>query len=259
MSESLMSPILVFDSGVGGLSVLAEIERLFPGRNYLFCIDNAGFPYGTKTETDVTARVRQVLTELIPKYSPSLVVIACNTASTVALEEVRVEHSIPIVGVVPAIKPAAATSKTKIIGLLATPGTVMRPYTDKLIREFAPDCRVVKVGSEPLVEMAEARLRGTEPALAAIKKETAPLAAVKDLDTVVLGCTHFPLLKDLLQKALPQVSQWLDSGAAIAKRVAEISSTNESGEGRKIALFTRNDESSKMLLPYLQKNRFSIA
>jgi glutamate racemase len=251
-------PILVFDSGVGGLTILSEIEKHFQTKDILFCSDNAAFPYGTKTETDVRNRVSAVVTDLVARYTPSIVVIACNTASTVALESLRSQITTPIVGVVPAIKPAAALSRTKVIGLLATPGTIARAYTDKLIQEHAKDCKVIKLGSSLLVEMAEARLRGIEPDPLLLKKELTPLWK-ENLDTVVLGCTHFPLLKDLLQKTAPHPVQWLDSSAAIAKRVQEILGDQEGKfPGKKFALFTKNDQTAKALYPYLQKNGLVI-
>ena len=159
-------PILVFDSGVGGLSVLEEIKKLLPDAPIVYALDNAGFPYGTKSAAEVAARLPDLLGRLAERYDPLLIVIACNTASTIALDAARAALDIPIVGTVPAIKPAALLSKTRAIGVLGTDATIVQPYVDRLAAEFAADCIVVRHGSAELVELAEAKLRGeaTDPA-----------------------------------------------------------------------------------------------
>ncbi|HSX84702.1 MAG TPA: glutamate racemase [Cellvibrio sp.] len=220
--------ILVFDSGVGGLSVMREIQQRLPDCQYLYASDNAAFPYGTKSEDELIARVDKVLHALLQHieqdYGPvDIVVVACNTASTLTLPHIRSHFAQPIVGVVPAIKPAAIHSTTKVIGLLATPATVARPYTHGLIKEYAANCTVISVGSSELVHLAEQKLRGEVIApekIAAIIAPflTAPRAA--ELDTLVLACTHFPLLQDELRHFLPNTVRLIDSGEAIARRVA---------------------------------------
>ena len=218
------APVLIFDSGVGGLSILADVAAALPHLPLVFACDNAFFPYGTKTETELLERVDAVLQALISKLQPQLVVVACNTASTVALPRLRSRYAIPIVGVVPAIKPAAQQSHNKVMGLLATPATVQRPYTDELIREFAGDCTVIKVGSRELVQLAEDKLRGLPIHVEQVRAILAPFFAdpARTPDTIVLGCTHFPLLRDELTAAAVQPVQWVDSGAAIARRVANL-------------------------------------
>lgn len=219
--------ILVFDSGVGGLSVMREIQQRLPGCQFIYASDNAAFPYGTKAEQDLIVRVDQVLHQLLAYIAQHLgvvdiIVVACNTASTLTLPHIRSHFSQPIVGVVPAIKPAAAQSRTKVIGLLATPATVARPYTRDLIKEYAADCEIISVGSSELVQLAEQKLRGEEIPLAAIHRITAPLreSPLGDrLDTLVLACTHFPLLRDELSRCLSPRISLIDSGAAIARRV----------------------------------------
>ena len=214
--------LLIFDSGVGGLTIYQEIRQVLPSAKCIYASDNEAFPYGTKMETEVVARVSLVLHRLMSKYHPDLLVVACNTASTVALPRIRDSIAIPVVGVVPAIKPAATLSLTKVIGLLATPGTVQRAYTQSLIDEFASDCKVVRVGSSELVGLAEDKLRGRPPDLESIRTIIAPLFDPKSadgMDTVVLGCTHFPLLKDELKSVAPREVMWVDSGRAIAERV----------------------------------------
>lgn len=225
---STSAPVLVFDSGVGGLSILADIAAAQPTLPLIFACDNAAFPYGTKTETELLGRVDAVLQALIAQLQPQLVVVACNTASTVALPRLRSSYAIPIVGVVPAIKPAAQLSRNKIIGLLATPATVQRPYTEQLIQEFAADCTVLKVGSRELVQLAEDKLRGHTISPAQLQPILAPFFAdpAKAPDTIVLGCTHFPLLRDELATAAPTVTQWVDSGDAIARRVHSLITDN---------------------------------
>ena len=228
------APVLIFDSGVGGLSILADIAAALPGLPLVFACDNAFFPYGTKTETELLDRVDAVLQTLLASVQPQLVVVACNTASTVALPRLRSRYPIPIVGVVPAIKPAAQQSRNKIIGLLATPATVQRPYTDELIREFAADCQVIKIGSRELVQLAEDKLRGLSVNTAQLQAILAPFFAdpAHAPDTIVLGCTHFPLLRAELDAAVPQPVQWVDSGTAIARRVASLTAaTATAGSG----------------------------
>jgi len=220
-----MATAIVFDSGVGGLSVFDCIAAALPDLRLLYVADNAYFPFGTKEETALVARVRFLLTELARRLHPDLIVIACNTASTIALPAVRAALSVPIVGTVPAIKPAAQISLTRVIGLLGTPGTVRRQYTQALIDEFAPDCTVLRHGSTELVELAEQKLRGESVAPAAVERALAGLLDQPGgdrIDTVVLACTHFPLLARELAARAPRPLNWIDSGGAIARRVASL-------------------------------------
>jgi len=217
--------ILVFDSGVGGLSIVQEIRALLPGLGIDYLADSAFFPYGTKEETELTHRIIAVIEAAIKRLQPALIVIGCNSASTIALDLLRRRFDIPFVGVVPAIKPAAAASVTKTIGLLATEGTLMRDYTRALATQFAHDCTVVSYGSSDLVLQAERMLRGLAPDRDSIHRELAQLWSqprARDIDTVVLGCTHFPLLKPLLMELAPAAVRWVDSGAAIARRVGTL-------------------------------------
>ena len=160
MKSATLKPIVILDSGSGGLTVFDEISRMMPWLPVVYCADNGGFPYGPKSEQEVTERVCRLLSTLYKRYDPALVVVACNTASTIVLSAARTLLPIPIVGVVPAIKTAATLSQNRCIGLLATPGTVNRAYTDKLIQEFASDCDVIRVGSTELVFLAERVFRG---------------------------------------------------------------------------------------------------
>ncbi len=216
---------LIFDSGLGGLSVFREVRARLPGLACVYAADTAFFPYGTKSEDDLVRRLPRLLAALAARYRPDIAVIACNTASTVALPAIRMALSIPVVGTVPAIKPAAHRSRSRTIGLLGTPGTVKRAYTDRLIDQFAADCRVLRHGSAELVTLAEAKLRRGAVALEDVRAAVAPLWAAPgagEIDVVVLACTHFPLLLDELRAVFPAEVALIDSGAAIARRVAEL-------------------------------------
>ncbi|MGN6848546.1 MAG: glutamate racemase [Sphingomicrobium sp.] len=216
------SPILFFDSGVGGLSVLAPTRALLPNAPIVYAADNAGFPYGTKTDAELANRVPALLGRLVERFRPRLAVIACNTASTIALDHARSALDLPIVGTVPAIKPAAEISKTRVIGVLGTEATIRQPYVDDLAARFAADCTIIRHGSPELVELAEAKLAGEQVSVDAVKAAAQPMfeaPAGTRIDTVVLACTHFPLLQDELRAAFPQVS-YVDGGGGIARRIA---------------------------------------
>ena len=216
-------PLLIFDSGVGGLSVLAAIRRELPTAGIVYVADSAGFPYGTKSEAEIEARVPALLGRLAERHDPRLIVIACNTASTIALDAVRTALDLPIVGTVPAIKPASLVSRSRVIGVLGTPATVVQPYVDDLANRFAADCRILRHGSAGLVELAEAHLRGEEVDDAAIAQACGPLvdAARHDgLDTVVLACTHFPLVEPALRRVFGQDIRFVHGAEGIARRTA---------------------------------------
>jgi glutamate racemase len=215
------SPILFFDSGVGGLSVLEPTRKLLPNAPIVYAADSAGFPYGKRTEAEIASRVPALLGRLVERFHPRLVVIACNTASTIALDHVRSALDVPVVGTVPAIKPAAAISKSRVLGVLGTEATVRQPYVDDLAARFAADCTLVRVGSPELVELAEAKLAGEQVGVDAVRAAAQPLFDAPDgdrIDTVVLACTHFPLLEDELRSAFPHVT-YLDGGPGIARRI----------------------------------------
>lgn len=218
----MSGPILVFDSGVGGLSVATAIRQRLPQAALAYVCDNAMLPYGTKPDDWLVGRIVDVCLAAVAACSASTLVVACNTASTLALRELRARLEIPVVGTVPAIKPAAMLTRSGTIGLLATSATVHRPYTDTLIRDFAAHCRVIRVAADGLVTLAERKLAGLELDEALLAEELAPLWKRPELDTVVLGCTHFPLLVDQLRAQAPQPVAWIDSGAAIARRVASV-------------------------------------
>ena len=205
---------------MGGLSIAAHIRKTCPHTPLFYLADNAAFPYGDKEEGWLVDRVVKLAQGLVARYPIQLLVLGCNTASTVVLPALREALSVPVVGVVPAIKPAAALSHSGHIGLLATPGTVSRSYTHQLIADHAPHCEVTRVGSTEVVRLAEEKLEGKSVDLNRLQQAVAPLFDTESLDTVVLGCTHFPLLLDELKEIQPRPIRWVDSGAAIARRVA---------------------------------------
>lgn len=256
--------VLIFDSGVGGLSISDEIARLHPHCALFYCSDNGFYPYGTKTEAQLVERVEMVLRAATELYAIDIIVVACNSASTLALPHIRRNFDMPIIGVVPAIKPAAELTRTGHIALLATEATVVRPYTDQLINDFAPRCQVHRKGCQALVQLAEDKLRnkavdlsildGTLRALFFDRQGIGKLAQ-KPIDTMVLACTHFPLLKD-------EIAQWLksnidhpvtliDSGVAIANRVGywleQPGIFSEQADLESTALFTQSSADLKLL------------
>lgn len=250
--------VLVFDSGVGGLSIFQAIARHLPGVSLRYLSDNAAFPYGTRAEDELIQRVEQVMTQALARIQPDLLVIACNTASTLTLPMLRQRFPLPVVGVVPAIKPAALLSRSKTIGLLATPATVARPYTHQLIADYASDCTVIPVGSSRLVHLAEQRLRGEPVAAADIDEVLQPFfqhPAAAAMDTLVLACTHFPLLAAELASALGGRVRLVDSGEAIARRVASLLPGTASSLLAPVdshrAFFTAESPQVHMLVPAL--------
>lgn len=236
-------PLLIFDSGVGGLSVLRPVRALLPTAPIVYVADSAGYPYGTKSTAEIEARVPALLGRLVERFDPELIVIACNTASTIALDAVRAALDLPIVGTVPAIKPAAERSKSRVIGVLGTEATVRQPYVDRLSREFASDCLVLRHGSARLVDLAEAKLRREPTDAAAYRAILDGLLSQpggERMDMVVLACTHFPLVQEELQAASAQALQFLDGSEGIARRTAWLTREHQWPEqgSQGVALFT---------------------
>ena len=254
-----MAKILIFDSGVGGLTIFKEISRKLAKHSLIFASDNAAYPYGTKSEQALIERVCAVLKQLITVEQPDILVIACNSASTVVLPILRENITIPIVGVVPAIKPAAALSKSKSIGLLATPATIDRSYTHDLIKRFAQGCRVTSIGSSKLVDMAEKLICGEQPDMQQLTNIVAPMLDVSiqpEIDTIVLACTHFPLLEQQLDqvfRANNRIINWVNSGEAIASRVVELILDETDGSADYKAVFSKNIVLGDAFLQYLQQ------
>ena len=218
--------VLVFDSGLGGLTVLAEVMRQRPDVQCLYAADDAGFPYGRLSEDALIARVGTVIGQLIADRAPDAIVVACNTASTLLLPHLRAAYpQIPIIGTVPAVKPAASQSQSKLISVLATPGTVARDYTHDLVRTYAAHCDVTLVGSTKLAGLAEAFMKGEPVSDASIAAEIEPSFVEKDgrrTDCIVLACTHYPLLLQRFERLAPWPVAWIDPAEAIARRLDHV-------------------------------------
>lgn len=218
--------ILVFDSGLGGLTVLDAVRRARPDARYVYVGDDAAFPYGRLSEAALVARVLAVMERSLALHRPDLVVIACNTASTLVLPALRQRFATPFVGVVPPIKPAAAATRSRMITLLATPGTVARSYTHDLIATYAAACAVTLVGSPDLAGYAEAELAGVPVDDASLRAAIAPCfvtaADGRRTDVICLACTHYPLLLPRLETLAPWPVTWIDPAPAIARRVVQL-------------------------------------
>jgi len=217
--------VLIFDSGVGGLSVAAAVRRHLPKAELYYLADRARFPYGALADRTLISRVISLMGGAIERLRPDAVVIACNTASTLMLVRLRQRFPVPFVGTVPAIKPAVAMTRSGIVGVLATPATVARDYTRRLIADFAGGVDLVLHGAEGLAMMAEDKAAGRTLDPAALAASVAPVFAEMDgrrTDTVVLGCTHYPLLMPELTEAAPWPVAFLDPADAIARRVVEV-------------------------------------
>lgn len=257
------APILLFDSGVGGLSVLDALRDVLPQAPVIYVADNAGLPYGTKTEAQIAARVAGMLGRMTERLKPRLVCIACNTASTIALASVRDVLEIPIVGTVPAIKPAAAITQSGVIGLLGTQATIRQAYVDRLEAEFAADKRLLRHGAPELVEAAEAMLRGRAVAPALIESALRGLRDQADgaaLDTVVLACTHFPLLTPYLAQAFGPQVRFVDGAMGIARRIAHLTQGQPFARSRPdYALFTSHSDTQDLAPALAQRGLPEIA
>ncbi len=243
--------ILVFDSGLGGLTVLAQTIRARPDARIIYAADDAGFPYGRLDQSSLVSRVLAVMERLVGRYHPDLVIIACNTASTLVLPALRARFGMPFVGTVPAIKPAAETTRSGLFSVLATPGTVARDYTKGLIASYASACSVTLVGSTRLAGLAEAVLRGEAADDAAIRAEIAPCFVEQDgrrTDVVTLSCTHYPLLLERMKRLAPWPVSWIDPAPAIARRVSQLlgpatssglAGSTQAGPPESVAVFTQ--------------------
>lgn len=251
-----MKPILVFDSGVGGLTVVAALREHLPKAEIVFVADDAGFPYGPRADADLIERVVGLMARLIHRHDPAAVVIACHTASTLVLPPLRARFTLPFVGTVPAIKPAAERTRSGIVAVLATEGTIRRDYTRALIRDFAGHCHVRLVGSANLAGYAEAELRGEPVPDAAILAEITPAFFDKDgrrTDQIVLACTHYPLLLDRLKAVAPWPVAWIDPAPAIARRTVDVLAAAPLSEAPGVAYLTSGAAWPAAVAPFLEK------
>lgn len=245
-------PLLFFDTGVGGLSILQEAQKLLPNAPIVYAADYAGLPYGMKTEEELSTRIPLLLGRLVERYKPQLVTMACNTASTIALDVVRSVLDIPVVGTVPAVKPASQMTKTGVIGLLGTSATIRQPYVDRLAGEFAADKKLLRFGAPDLVYAAEAKLRGELPDPQAIKAAVAGLTKQEhgdEIDTVILACTHFPLVQQELQKYFSQTVRFIDGSQGIARRIVYLTKGISWPESAQNGVFVTTGELDQMA-PY---------
>ncbi|GEO83173.1 glutamate racemase [Ciceribacter naphthalenivorans] len=240
-----LKPVLVFDSGIGGLTVLREARVLMPERGFIYVADDAGFPYGGWEEAPLRQRILDLFADLFRAYDPEVVIVACNTAFTLAGADLR--RAFPdmrFIGTVPAIKPAAERTRSGLVSVLATPGTVKRAYTRDLIQSFAGKCHVRLVGSENLARMAEAYIRGEPVSDETVAAEIAPCFVEHDgarTDIVVLACTHYPFLVNVFRRLAPWPVDWLDPAEAIARQARRLVPLVEGAEhpaGFDFAVFT---------------------
>jgi glutamate racemase len=251
------APLLLFDSGVGGLSVLAEVRKLLPDAPVIYAADLAGLPYGTRSEAEIAARVCGLLGRMAERFKPRLICIACNTASTIALTMVRDVLEVPIVGTVPAIKPAAEITRSGVIGLLGTAATIRQGYVDRLEAEFASDKRLLRHAAPDLVTAAEAVVRGipVDPAVfrrAADGLRSQPAGC--DIDTVVLACTHFPLVQAQLAEAFGGGVKFVDGAAGIARRIGVLTQGQPFSRAESdFALFTGKRDAFSELAPAFER------
>ena len=222
----MAGPVLVFDSGVGGLSVVEALRRHLPETALAYCCDNAMLPYGTRPDHWLVERIVAVCQAAVERTGADTLVVACNTASTLALEALRERLSVPVVGTVPAIKPAAQASRSGHLALLATSATVARPYTQRLIDSYAPHCQVEKVAADALVAEAERAIQGHAIDPAVVRQALAALVEDARIDTVVLGCTHYPYLIPVLRELLPEQVTIIDSGEAVARQTRAVLERN---------------------------------
>lgn len=224
--------ILVFDSGLGGLTVHEPVRAARPDAAFVYLADDAVFPYGGLAEHELVRRVIEVIDPVVTCEKPDLIVNACNTASTITLPHLRQRYTMPIVGTVPAIKPAAEQSRTRRFSVMATPGTVARDYTRDLVDTFAGGCAVTLVPCTHLARLAERHLRGEALADADVLAEMTPAfvdVGGQRTDTIVLACTHYPLLLSRMQALQPWPVTWIDPGPAIARRVVQLAGAKPEG------------------------------
>lgn len=239
--NNTLGPVLTFDSGLGGLSVFRHLVTAAPEVDHLYVADDVSFPVGDWEENALIEHCVQTIGRLIAQYNPRLIVIACNTESTLVLGVLRQHFDIPFIGTVPAVKPAAEQTKSRLVSILATPGTVKRDYTRALMDTYASDCCVTMVGSSRLAILAEAYMRDGNVDETAVFAEIEPCFVVdreKRTDVVVLACTHYPLLLPILDQLAPWPVIWLDPASAIAKRALTLLDGKISGRGERHYLMT---------------------
>ncbi|HEX5008450.1 MAG TPA: glutamate racemase [Hyphomonadaceae bacterium] len=256
-----MTRALVFDSGVGGLTIADEIRRATPDWIVDYAADSGFFPYGVKTDAELRARLPMLCAALVERAKPDVLVIACNTASTLSLADIRARVTVPVVGTVPAIKPAAEQTQTGVIGILATPGTVRRAYLDDLERQFAAGKTVIRRGSAGLVDIAERAVRGQPVDQEQVAYAVRPLFEGLDggrIDIVVLACTHFPLIREAIQKACPPGVTLIDTGEAVARQALRVAPQTPRPPGEALAYVTGGAANRTAMAPALKRFGYDV-
>lgn len=256
-----MTRALVFDSGVGGLTIASELRKAAPDWIVDYAADSGFFPYGVKTDEELRARLPQLCATLVDVAKPDVLVIACNTASTLSLDDIRARVNVPVVGTVPAIKPAAEQTKTGVIGILATPGTVRRAYLDDLERQFAAGKTVIRRGTAGLVDMAERAVRGQEIDHEQIAYAVRPMFDPPDgprIDIVVLACTHFPLIRDAIAAACPPGVRLIDTGEAVARQAIRVAPKTPRPAGEPIAYVTGGAANKAAMAPAFARFGYDV-
>jgi len=242
--------LLVFDSGIGGLGVAAQIRRLNPQADLIYLADNGFFPYGEKPDAVLLPHIVELIGTALRQFRPRAVVVACNTASTIALPALRAAFELPFIGCVPPVKPAAAASRSKVIGVLATAATVRRPYLGKLIQAFAPGCTVRSLGTPALAELAEQKFRG---AVVDVGPAIAPLFAQPEgglIDAIALGCTHYTFLLPEFTALYPAIS-WFDPALPVARQALAVAGGLPAAPAAgQIAYFTGAPIAAALLAPF---------
>jgi glutamate racemase len=247
-----MTRALVFDSGVGGLTIADELRKAAPDWVVDYAADSGFFPYGVKTDEELRARLPQLCATLANVARPDVLVIACNTASTLSLADIRAKAGMPVIGTVPAIKPAAEQTKTGVIGILATPGTVRRAYLDDLEKQFAVGKTVIRRGTAGLVDIAERAVRGQGIDQDQVAYAVRPLFDPPEgarIDIVVLACTHFPLIRDAIQLACPPGVRLIDTSEAVARQAMRVAPDLPRPAGDPVAYVTGGAANKAAMTP----------
>ena len=214
------NPIGIFDSGVGGLTILSEIKKLLPDERFIYIADQSYMPYGERTNEEILSRAEKIASHLFSK-KVKVLVVACNTATVVAIEKLREKFDLPIIGTVPVVKSISQATKTGKIAIFATPATSKSRYLQNLILQFAPDKTVIKVGESHLEDIIESGNINSTEIETILRRELLPLVK-QNVDAIALGCTHYPFIKDKIQKIVGSNIQVFDSGGAIARRLKNI-------------------------------------
>lgn len=256
-----MTRALVFDSGVGGLTIADELRKAAPDWIVDYAADSGFFPYGVKADAELRERLPALCATLVNVAKPDVLVIACNTASTLSIDDIRAQVKVPVVGTVPAIKPAAEQTKTGVIGILATPGTVRRAYLDELERQFAAGKTVIRRGTAGLVDMAERAVRGQPIDQEQVAYAVRPMFDPPDgprIDIVVLACTHFPLIRDAIAAACPPGVRLIDTGEAVARQAIRVAPKTPRPAGSPIAYVTGGAANKAAMTPAFARFGYDV-